>query len=232
MSLLIRLITSCSVLALGLPGLTNAQNASALDSAKRLIAEQANLDLRVADVRRGPDLTAHEIELTRIPTPDQRVHLWRGSVSTISHWPSYVVAIMENQVLALAGFSAPQLDRLAAWLTFDRASSRESLREKAALLVLAADRSSYPTFTGQPAVDTGAASAVRHWAGQQRAGWPTDSVELLPDGRMRITLTALSSKQWAGQGPIWAPMAYVFLFGSRGSLLLWSSHEGKSFAVR
>lgn len=229
---LIGLAIIFSVLLLGSPARARAQSPSMLDSARRLIADQATLDLRATAARRGDDLTIHEIQLTRIASPDQHVNLWRGSVLSVSHWPSYVVGIVHDQILPLGGFSAPALPRFAALQPFESPQSSDALRERATLLAIAADRSGAAVVVGHVAVDTGAATAVRTWMSIRAAGWPSDTVDVFADGRSRVALTVLASKEWAGLGAIWAPTAYVFLFDAGGNLLLWSSHEGEAFAAR
>jgi hypothetical protein len=202
---------------------------SQADSIRRLVAAQASLDVIAWNLGFRSEPGPLEIELTPIERLDSTTTIWRATVSNLTHWPPYTLATVGSRVLRLGGFPAPELEMLAASLPAPL--SLRDAANRAERLAVAADRGSAALVLGRNQPAAVHAAVVKAWASKRPLGWPSDRVQMLPDGKIRVALTTLSSKEWSGQGPMWAPVTYVFLFGRDGRLLLWSSHEGDAFTV-
>jgi hypothetical protein len=213
---------------LGYPGLARSQPTFNENRARELVADQivaqAGLSLK------RPELISLDVGLSIIHTLAPNGVLVRAEPTMMSHGHPYILAAIGDSVFGLGGFAAPQLRELAL-ATRERIRDSTSAVKRAMLLATAADPNGAARLVPTNDTSVTGRQIIDLWKRQRNDG-PSDAVISLPGGATLVRITVLSRNTWSGEGELWAPLAYVFVFGPTGELRAWSRWSGEYFSSR
>lgn len=189
--------------------------------ARTLVAAQVSAELSLYQTD-WPDLLERRyVELTPVSSYP-RCGLFRASVLSIFHAPSYSVLIVDSTAIPAGGFAERGLVLAASWLQVG------DIERRADELALAAEyRYGRPVLL--PASTHGIQDSLSvRWRSVRPPGWPEGGTKEFGGGATLVRLTALRAHaQKVGQR--FTAVGYAFVFSSDSTLIAVATRVGDPF---
>jgi len=154
------------------------------------------------------------------------IRVWRAWIQR-DHWHPYTMAVADGAVIALGGFEAPELNRVAPFL-IDSSADIKQLVAMARELAKLADPSGALNIAFPMAIPVDDDSVALSW--RRPTSWPSDTTISSFDGGWQIRLTMLT-QETRSYSQHWTPFLFVFKFDREGELKAWSRRIGEPFGA-
>jgi hypothetical protein len=173
---------------------------------------------------------AGAVRLERVTGIAEGLDLWRATLPS-DHSHPYLLASVNDKVLRLGGFAAPELSVVTSQLARGTMTDRDARGAAEQLALLAdpngaiqrifVDRGDQPEYVS---------TVVTAWRRRAPRDWPPDTVTAVESGGWFVRLTLLS-RATRSYTLHWMPFAYCFAFDGEGRLLAWTQRAGEIFGV-